>query len=553
MHSLLKKISFPMFCIFSLIVFSSFSSSVSLIDSKICKDVSSDGDIDDPDFMFTAKISCVEESSSFTTDNHYVFFVANLDVKKDDNLTLEIVDPDNKVFRTGSDEKILSDASDVYMFNRFDISGKPLGVYTAKFFNDDSLLVSKQFSLSAPDFSCEANGFFCCPQGSKCLDPASDYTCDSGSCCISPLSCTPIVSGELTSRTVTDCVAEGLTECDQVVGVVSDYSIHGPLVPPQNIELFFRDIDVDCFNKTNVEIAVYDNSSKGVWKKYPSSVTRLLDSYKITSEINQLGYVAIVKSSKCVPLDCFQPGFLTSPFEGFVFAGSPIELAVCQITKFCDPSADGVCNARCTQGLDPDCAECSSSSNDCCAPEKDSVCDSDCALVTDPDCADDSYFGGLCYPSSPQKRGFSTCDPHCTGSDTSCSQVCNPVQDGVCSPNCPRLSNGVGYLDVDCCVQNGVSITNLGGDCCNAADDGIWDTDCLPGLDPDSNKPFTCVPDGVKMSYELCEGNNLGGYTDCASYFGGEYEGKLACGDKCNFVGCYKIDYNSVYGAANPP
>lgn len=553
MHSLLtKKLSVLVFCMFSFVVLSSFSSSVSLVDSKICKGVSSDGDIDAPDFMFTAKISCIDESASFTTDDPYVFFIANLDVNKDDNLTLEIVDPDNKVSRISSDEKLRDDASNVYMFNKFNTSGKPLGVYTAKFFNDDSLLVSKQFSLSAPDLSCEANGFFCCPSGNKCLDPASDYTCDSGSCCKSASSCVPVVSGELTARTVTDCVAEGLTGCDQIIGSVSDYSIHGPLDPPQKIELFFRDIDVDCFNKTNVEVAVYDES-KGVWKKYSSSITRLLDSYKITAEINQLGYVAIVKSSKCVPLDCFQPGFLTYPFEGSVLSGSPIELGVCQITKFCDPSADGVCNVKCTQGLDPDCGDCTSSSNDCCDPEKDSVCDSDCALVTDPDCADESYFGGLCYPISPQKRGFSACDPHCTGVDPSCSQVCNPVSDGICNPNCPKLSNGIGYLDVDCCVQNGVSITNLGGDCCNAAADGIWDTDCLPGLDPDSNKPFTCVPDGVKMPYEYCDGDDFGGYTNCASYLGADYQGSLYCDDKCNLAGCAKTFGGLIYGSVNPP
>lgn len=537
----MKKILGLGICIVSLFILMSLSAdSFSAINSWVCKEVSAEGDFDDENFLQTVVIHCDIESYQFTTEDTTVYFVANFNIDDGDNLTFQIDGPAGVVYRE-EEGVILVSMSNVYSFYSMDIAGKSPGTYYARLFNHDAVVIEKQFRISVPDYTCENNGFVCCTSDKMCVNPTDPkYVCSSGVCC-KPLSCVTPVSGELTVTIIPDCVAEGLEECNRVIGNVYDYSVHGPLENPQTIELFFRDIDVDCFNKFNIVIAVYDelNLSQGVsyWKTYESTITQLAGSYySISAQIDYVGYVAVIKDKKCVPTDCFIPGFNTVPFDGIVLAGDTIRLGVCQITKGCDAAADGVCDRNCTQNLDPDCGTlmCTSQINDCCNPEYDGICDLDCSLGVDPDCADENYLDGLCYPSSSEKRGFSSCDIHCTGADPACSSPgCNPVSNGICDPNCPKLSNRVGYLDVDCCNEHSIPITSEGGNCCAGGADGICDPDCLPGLDLDCNKAITCNPNSVKEAFEECDGTDFGNYAGCASYLGSGCTGDLICTSSC--------------------
>jgi len=544
-----KLLVFGICTIFLLCLMSFAANSASVLSSKICKEISAIGNIDDPDFARNVRISCDVQADNFTTEDETVFFVANMDVAEDDNILFTIYDPSGNVVVAKSTGEIPSSASDIYGFLMMGIAGKGIGTYTARLSNRGNTLVSKTFMISEPDYTCENNGYFCCPSSKLCVNkPDPKYVCTSGSCCKYAASCVSIISGDLSVRIIPDCVAAGLQGCDKVIGNVYDYSIHGALAKPATAELFFRDIDVDCFNKKNVVIGVYDemNLTDGTsnWKVYDSVITKLAgNQYSIKANINYVGYIAVIKSDRCVSTDCFIPGFSTVPFNGIVNAGNPIKLGVCQITKSCDALANGVCNRKCTQDLDPDCEgiTCTSQINDCCNPEQDKICDLDCALGMDPDCADDSYLGGLCYPSTTERRGFSSCDVHCTGADQACnSPGCDPAADGICNPNCPKLSNGFGYLDVDCCAGHGVSVTNLRGDCCNTGDDGVCDPDCIPGLDPDCNRKVSCYPNSVKESFEECDTMDFGAYSDCASYLGADCTGNLLCttGCKIDTSGC---------------
>jgi hypothetical protein len=534
--------------------------STSVDDSWVCKGINVEGGIVDiKDITFNTVMSCADESYSFTTDDSGAFLLVHLlNLVKGDNLTLYIFNPDGSVYDTVEEIVLENLSTGTYMSYVIPIHGQSvmLGTYNAKLLSSGVVIASKSFTVSEPDYDCSNNGFFCCPSDRMCLSKAdSKYTCTSGTCCNSALSCVEQVEGDLTVKIVTDCVAEGLDECEKVIGNVYDYSIHGGMESKPTIEFFYRDIDVDCYNKNNVVIAVYDESNTtngtSAWRIFESTITKVAENYySITATIDYIGYMAVIKSPKCVPTDCFIPGFSTVPFNGQVMVTNSIKLGVCQIARLCDASADGICDNKCTQGLDPDCGsmECTSQMNDCCNPEKDSICDLDCAPGMDPDCADESYLDGLCYPSSSQKRGFSECDVHCTGADSACSSSgCNPAADGTCNPNCPKLSNGVGYLDVDCCTLKGVSITNAAGDCCNTSEDGVCDPDCIAGLDSDCNKKITCNPNGNKESFEACDGSDFGTYSGCASYLGTGYTGNLTCTSACKIdtSGCtYTVSFN---------
>ncbi|MEM4245108.1 MAG: hypothetical protein QXR60_02810 [Candidatus Nanoarchaeia archaeon] len=550
-----RSLIFGLCIVLLTVMFSLIAGSFNLINAWVCKEISASGalDFDNPAFIQQVIINCDVETDKFTTEDEYVFFVANFDMNDTDKFGLEITGPNN--FKETESDVSEVNVTNIYGFHAMPIAGKAVGTYTAKLFANGETVYTKQFTISQPDYTCEHNNYVCCPSGKICLKRAdSKYICTSGTCC-DPLMCLQPVSGELTLTLVPDCTAEGLDDCHMVIGNVYNYNIHGPLETPATIELFFRDVDVDCFNKKNVAIGVYDelNISNGTsaWITYDSTVTKLTGNYySITAKIDYVGYIAVVKSPKCVPLDCFIPGFSTQPFNGNVQVGNPIRLGVCQITKFCEAIADGLCDKRCTQGLDPDCGEleCTSNINDCCNPERDKKCDLDCAIWMDPDCADEEYLGGLCYPSAPELRGFTSCDIHCTGADPMCGEPgCHPGADGECDPNCPMLSNRKGYLDVDCCAVHGVSVTNNGGDCCNRESDDVCDPDCLPGLDHDCNKKITCNPNGVKESFELCDGNDLGGQT-CASYLGTCYLGNLTCTSNCKFDTSACVYDSACYG-----
>lgn len=539
-------------CIFSLLF--SFSVLASSLESvKVCSNVKLVGNYPPENIPPDAVIECVGETDRFTTESDAVFVLAHLiNIKKDEAGTIEIRAPDDSLL--ASETKTASgDLSSFYAYAMLQVKGKgrPTGQYTAKAVQNGQTLSSKTFTISQPD--CASSGFFCCSSDRVCVNKADPkYICTSGSCCMDASSCVPVVSGELTKTIVTDCAASGLQGCDSVIGNVYNYEPHGGLKTPGSIDLFFRDIDVDCYNKTDVAIGVYDETNSvpnSHWKVYNSTVTKLAGNYySVSASIDYIGHIAIIKSPRCVPSGCFIPGFATLPFSGLVKVGSPVKLSVCQLARECDASADGNCNRKCTQGVDPDCSNttCTSSENDCCNPEKDEICDLDCALSVDPDCADETYMDGLCYPGPAQKRGFTSCDVHCTGSDPSCSspsQYCNPSGDGVCDPKCPKLSNGVGYLDSDCCAVKGISVTSSIGDCCNPVKDGMCDRDCIPGVDSDCNSK---CGNGVVDPDEECDSANLNGKS-CADV--GYASGVLACTD-CKFNSA-KCLYSGVPATCN--
>ncbi len=476
---------------------SAAASSASVGNAQVCRLINIFGVTDPAEANMSNVMDCVDESYNFTTEDIAAFMVLNLlDVTEGDEVSLEVYRPDSTLLDTLT-TPVPDNLSSVYFPFKVGIAGTNpmLGVYSVvlKYKGTPDFSLSKTFSISQPDSTCEGNGYFCCPSSMICLDKAdAKYTCTSSSCCSSQASCVQQVSDELTVKTVTDCVAQGLQDCGKVIGNVYDYIPHGALSSAATLGFSFRDIDVDCYNKQDVAIASYDGS-KNVWKVYESNITKLGGGYyNVNAQIDYVGYMAVVKSPKCVPTDCFIPGFHTVPFDSLVNVGNSIKLGVCQVTKSCDASPDNVCDRKCTQGLDPDCAgiPCTSFMNDCCNPEKDNICDLDCASRVDPDCADESYLGGLCYPSNAQKRGFADCDVHCTGADPLCTQgeYCNPAANSVCDPKCPKLSNGIGYLDVDCCSANNIPVSNSEGDCCDANRDDVCDPDCIPGLDPDCSR-----------------------------------------------------------------
>ncbi len=278
-----------------------------------------------------------------------------------------------------------------------------------------------------------------------------------------------------------------------------NYSIHGGIAPEQQAVIYFRMEDVDCYNKNDTAIAYYDEGNNK-WAEKKTVIEKISEEgvYSAKAYINKLGYIALVRTDSCVPLQCTYGGYRTSPVGGYVNEGEPISLEFCGMVSGCEAIKNNVCDKNCPEGIDPDCSTCTAEKDDCCLVSYDYKCDKDCAPYVDPDCCRKS--DGQCCPGGEAYSDSADCDKNCDTSDLACTgctlqagDCCDATSDGTCDPDCPKLSNGVGYLDVDCCAANGVSVTSAAGDCCYAGGDGACDCDCIIGVDPDClNSPGCC-------------------------------------------------------------
>jgi len=440
---------------------------------------------------FSDPITCVEETKTFLETDEQFYVVAKLSsVEAGTGILVEAKDSSgNSVY--SSQQTIDQSYDPLYGFRKIRILENELkpGDYSIKLFINGAEELSDTFTIE-PDLSetCEAQDGTCCPSGYVCVSP-KEGTCDSGTCCEEPTDCTTFSAFELQRREVTNCEKEGLVNCSRVVKLY-EYSIHGVISPEQIAVITYRGIDVDCYDKDDVKIAYYDDDKDDFIDRgtYIEEIGEGI--YEASALISRLGYVALVRSKECVPMDCSSyGGYKTDPHTGYVNAGNDIEFEICGMVKECVPSAGDECDKQCP-GTDPDCDTCTSNSGDCCSISYDEVCDKDCAEGVDPDCCNKD--GPLCCPGDSKRTGSEGCDKNCGTSDESCSDCtsspddcCHGEKDGVCDSDCPQNLKGV-FADIDCCEQTkGVTATKQSGDCCLPACDDVCDLDCMPGIDRD--------------------------------------------------------------------
>ena len=139
-----------------------------------------------------------------------------------------------------------------------------------------------------------------------------------------------------------------------------------------------------CNDKTDINLAKYDYDKKE-WINLQSQIIINGTEKFITTQLDELGTFAIIKTNECA-LESSCNGISLIPQNGNVKIGEDINFNLCGIIPGCNPTEDGVCSNKCTQGVDPDCGECTANSGDCCLLSDDNLCDSDCGEF-DSDCA----------------------------------------------------------------------------------------------------------------------------------------------------------------------
>jgi len=175
-------------------------------------------------------------------------------------------------------------------------------------------------------------------------------------------------------------------ECNKVQGNINNYSIHGSLGNPQTIQFDYQSNEISCYDKTDVDIAYYDEVNN-IWVHLNSTVvSQGGNTYRISAQTNYLGYIAIVGNDECVLSDCNYGAYGLNPFSGLVGVSAEIDISFCGLVPKCNAVADGVCDVNCVPGIDPDCGECTPAGNNCCLPSDDGICDTDCFDNVDPDC-----------------------------------------------------------------------------------------------------------------------------------------------------------------------
>lgn len=479
-------------------------------------------------------ISCVEEPSPpefYTTETNAYIVMGISGTNPGDQITYEIIDSSQKILREGFNlgeyegnvyfHKNMKDlAVDEYSF-KLGVNCEDIATKTVSEENCDAISDTYNFAIIEEIEACEELGFYCCQSPKACIS-LKEGTCDIGYCCESEEYCKELSLGDFKRRQVTNCEEEGLTGCERVVKLY-EYSIndeHIKLLPEQKVVMEFRGIDIDCYDKKDVAIAYYNEEAGAEgWIDKTTSIeeTDVEDVYKATALIGYLGYTALIRTDECVPRVCTYGGYRTDPVVGYVEYGETIGFEFCSMIRGCNTTSEGICSRGCPQGADLDCVdsegnalECTNSSGDCCLISNDDVSDPDCAPHVDPDYCDkeeefccpsfieeeyDKSCGAQSEAQQCTSEGGDCCNPGLSWEEVSSSDsdgfflaqetIHAPKSDGVCDPDCPMLNNGIGYVDVDCCTENGISVTSTVGDCCYAACDGICDLDCVAGLDPD--------------------------------------------------------------------
>jgi len=519
--------------------------------------------------LSAVSITCEEDTPEFIADDGFVDFYAELsDVAAGDVVYLNLFFTDSSgARRLIGVQKQLSltqsgTAAIFYTYLLNNVVGDGAYMFNLTNSTGDQIL-TKEFTFLSFDYGCSASGFSCCPDSMTCLTPTppGEYSCISGDCCAG--GCVGNVDGQISIRVVPSCVDENLQECDKVIGNVYDYTPHGFVNGTKPVvEIQYRDVGINCFNKTNVIIAVHDDNltdmNKSYWKTYESNVTKLYgDYYKIAAQIDYYGYVSVIKSKNCVTTDCPVPGFSTVPFNGIVDVFDDIEQRVCRITRGCDASADSVCSRFCPEGVDPDCEgiTCTSQKNDCCNPENDGTCDLDCAEGVDPDCFISASGMSGCYPS--QCAECSSTDA--TASDKVCNIKCAPGID----PDCNVRGRTQNYDSFILCLpasKGGTKGVRDWGELCDGNDLNNKTCEdfgfaggsltCLLWCRFKISGCSTCKSNNVVDSVnEECDGTDMGTYAgkDCTSL--GYYSGTLTCGVNCKIdtSGCTMYNPNTSW------
>lgn len=518
-----QKTNLLLLTLFFLITAALVYSGTTILDSyDICRTI----DITDQT-NFSKPVKCVEPTREFLNTDEAVYVVAKLSLlEENDVVSYLVINP--------SGTNIIDDSVTVpinlsrrYDYREIKISSQslPIGDYAVKISINGVEKASDSFKIieDVPT-QCETEGYYCCPSSKVCLS-AIDGTCGTGeTCCEDESSCKTYSPNYFSRTEITNCEEEEIQDCGRVVKLYK-YNINAKIDPPQTGVMYYRGIDIDCGDKTDVAIAYYDEET-GTWMEKVTNIeeTEVEGSYKATALLDYLGYIALIRTDECVPTICTYGGYRTTPISASVNLGENITFELCGMIHGCEAMKDGICNKKCTEGIDLDCKECTNQQGDCCLISYDDKCDLDCGDNVDPDCCEKSK--GLCCSGSPELSGSQGCDKNCGTSDTACTgctpnagDCCKGDKDGTCDTDCPKLSNGVGYVDVDCCAPNNVAITSAKGDCCKAACDGVCDADCIIGLDPDCSGKG-CCGDGTCDSKEDCSGCEA----DCgACSSGGDY------------------------------
>lgn len=472
----------------SLCLFLSLSTATNISEHWFCKSI-----LPPADDNYSNPITCKDESNKFTLQDDYVYVVAKLsNLIEGDEVIVNIIDPNDQLV-TEYSTTVAESIDTAYDFTSMKINGenRALGTYKVNVSIKGTQVLTDNFMIVDPPIpKCSDHGYYCCPAGKICGSP-KESECESGTCCASEADCKSGALSTLSRTLITNCEDTGLNECNRVVKLY-EYSVHGSLQPEQVVEIEYRGMDIDCFKKDDIKIAYYDDS-QGKWVERPTASKLLAnDVYLAQAYIRYVGYVALLRTKSCVPLTCTSGGYKTKPISSIVMVNEPITFEICGMTSQCEAIKDGVCDKNCPQNMDPDCSKvnCTSEAGDCCVVSYDKKCDKDCAPYTDPDCC--RKADGFCCVAGEDRSDSAGCDKNCntgssacTGCTPSAGDCCKADSDGICDPDCPKLGNGVGYLDTDCCAQNSVPVTNNKGDCCDATRDGVCDCDCIKGLDID--------------------------------------------------------------------
>ncbi|MCG2718575.1 MAG: hypothetical protein L6408_07065 [Nanoarchaeota archaeon] len=445
------------------------------------------------DGNYSIPIECLEEKTIFMNTDNAAYFVVKLSAAvAGDKIAHEITGPLGEDISTEIDF-VVEDIDPLYAYKTLNIDGenRDVGDYTVKLYIQDVEVYSGTFTIEEDvSETCEGQGFTCCDPNYVCISP-KEGDCDSGKCCESEDDCVELSPSKLSRTEILDCGERDLPDCNKLVQLY-EYNIHGTISPEQMAVIYYRGVDVDCYDKEDVIIVYYDDAN-GKWVEGNTPYVTESEGegiYEATALIDYLGYVGLMRSKECVPTTCTAiGGYKLDPISGLVDVNNPISFELCGIVRGCIAADDGVCDRQCA-GSDPDCGECTSDNRDCCLISYDGICDIDCEENVDPDCCNKD--NPECCSGDSTQTGSAGCDENCGLSDASCSgcttsegDCCKADKDGVCDPDCP-VTDGV-YADADCCTA---TATAAPGDCCKAVCDSICDTDCMVGIDPDCY--YTC-------------------------------------------------------------
>ncbi|PIN80698.1 hypothetical protein COV16_00410 [Candidatus Woesearchaeota archaeon CG10_big_fil_rev_8_21_14_0_10_34_8] len=375
--------------------------------------------------------------------------------------------------------------------------------------------------------------------------------------------------------------------------------------------------EISCANPLSLKLAWFDYK-QGDWTAIPESFAFYVDkngnpSNDVTDYVmltlesegyfhDKIGdldkiYVAVIEArhpyterDECIKTGCPRGKsiYVTDDYglenDGKLAVGGKITFNYCPTVKGCKPDADGVCDKKCPQDIDPDCGRCTPDKNDCCDLSADKFCDEDCGDA-DPDCScskeKDDCCSGIegdvdCLPKAEEdlvvdfdeeigvmnyiksyvywsdEEGGVDETQYYQGIKQTSIASCNYNIDGVCDVRCPKYKIAIRessesgddikiitrYVDADCCelkrtsldtkgvphTLEGLAVADYTADgCCKATCDGFCDPDCLLGQDPDCSIERGINSDLVKSLEEWASdvrGENSD--VDSSNFFSGD-------------------------------